>query len=173
MRRYLLVLDMDLLALNEELDLEPVNYLVARQEQERAEVVVLAVVASRPVKPSPLELLLGAATAHGQSAPAKYPTAPQPGHHVNAAAEHRMNLAVRHLKTIGYQASGLISDEELVKAAGAETRRHHYDEVILAAGRHGGSWLARSLHLDPVHQLRRKVQRLVILPPGSAAKPDR
>jgi hypothetical protein len=58
-RRYLLMLDMDLLALDEELDREPVNYLVARQEQERAEVVVLAVVASRPVKPSPLELLLG------------------------------------------------------------------------------------------------------------------
>ena len=173
MRRYLLVLDMDLLALDEELDREPVNYLAARKEQERAEVVVLAVVASRPAKLSPLELLLGAATAHGQSAPAKYPTAPQPGHHGNAAAEHSTNLAVRRLKTIGYQASGLISDEELVKAVGAETRRHHYDEVIVTAGRQGGSWLARSLHLDPVHQLRRKVQRLVILPPGSAAKPDR
>jgi hypothetical protein len=43
------------------------------------------------------------------------------------------------LKTIGHQASGLISDEELVKAVGAETRRHHYDEVISAAGRHDGS----------------------------------
>src|SRR5215831_12105540 len=171
MRRYLLVLDLDLLALNEELDLAPVSYLLAREEQERGEVVVLAVVARRQVKLSPLELLLGAATAHGQSAPAKYPTAPQPGHHVNAAAEHRTNLAVRHLKTIGYQASSLMSDEELVKAVGAETRRHHYDEVVLATGRQGGSWLARSLHLDPVHQLRRKVQRLVILPPGSGAKP--
>ena len=135
--------------------------------------MVLAVVASRPVKLSPLELLLGAATAHGQSAPAKYPTAPQPGHHVNVAAEHRTNLAVRRLKTIGYQARGLISDEELVTAVGAEARRHHYDEVILAAGRRDGGWLARSLHLDPVHQLRRKVQQLVILPPGSGAKPDR
>src|SRR5262249_57805147 len=119
---------------------------------------------------SPLELLLGAATAHGQSAPAKYPTAPQPGHHVNSAA-HRTNLAVRHLKTIGYQASGLMSDEELVKAVGAETRRHHYDEHILAAGSQGGGRLARSLRLDPIHQLRRKVQRLVILPPGQGAKP--
>ena len=171
MRRYLLVLGMGLLTLNEELDLEPVNYLVGRQEQERGEVVVLAVVANRPVKLSPLELLLGAATAHGQSAPAKYPTAPQPGHHVSAAAEHRMNLAVRQLKTIGYQARGLMSDQELVKAVGAETRRHRYDEVIVAAGRQGG-WLARSLHLDPVHQLRRKVQRLVILPPGQGAKPN-
>jgi hypothetical protein len=172
MRRYLLVLDMDLLAPNEELDLEPVNYLIARQEQERGEVVVLAVVAKRQVKLSPLELLLGAATAHGQSAPAKYPTAPQPGHHVHSAAEHRTNLAVRHLKTIGYQASGLMSDEELVKAVGAETRRHHYDEVILAAGRQSGGRLARSLRLDPIRQLRRKVQRLVILPPGQGAKPD-
>ena len=60
MRRYLLVLGMGLLTLNEELDLEPVNYLVGRQEQERGEVVVLAVVANRPVKLSPLELLLGA-----------------------------------------------------------------------------------------------------------------
>ena len=49
-RRYLLVLDMDLLAQNEELDLEPINYLVARQEQERGEVVVLSVVANRQVK---------------------------------------------------------------------------------------------------------------------------
>jgi hypothetical protein len=35
MRRYLVVLDMDLLALDEELDLEPVNYLAARPERER------------------------------------------------------------------------------------------------------------------------------------------
>jgi hypothetical protein len=97
--------------------------------------VVLSIAASRQVKLSPLELLLGAATAHSQSAPAKYPTGPQPGHDVTAAAEHRMNLAVRHLKAIGYRASGLISDEELMKAVRAETRAHHYDEVILATGR--------------------------------------
>jgi len=36
MRRYLLVLDMDLLALDEELDLELVNYLLAQQEQRAA-----------------------------------------------------------------------------------------------------------------------------------------
>src|SRR4029077_15848322 len=64
MRRYLLVLDMDLLALDEELDLEPINYLVAQQveEQERGEVVVLSLVATRQAKLSPLELVLGAAT---------------------------------------------------------------------------------------------------------------
>jgi len=111
-----------------------------------------------------------------QSAPAKYPTAPQPGHGVNAAAaaEHRMNLAVRKLKAIGYQASGLISDQELVKAVRAETRRHHYDEVILVTGRQGGSWLARSLHLDPVHQLQRRWgQHLAVVTVGSGIKPDR
>jgi hypothetical protein len=172
MRRYLLVLDMDLPGLGEDLDLEPINYLAARQEQERGDVVVLSVAASRQAKLSPLELLLGAATAHGQAAPAKYPTAPQPGHDVNAAAERRLNLAVRHLKTVGYKASGLISDQELVKAVGAETRAHDYDEVILAAGRHGGSWLARSLHLDPIHQLRRRWgQRLVIFAAGPGTKP--
>ena len=110
MRRYLLVLDMDLLALDEELDLEPINYLVAQQEQQPCEVVVLSLVATRQAKLSPLELVLGAATA--QQAPAKYPIAPQPGHDINAAAEHRMRRAVRHLKTIGCQASGLISDQD-------------------------------------------------------------
>lgn len=175
MQRYLLVLDMDLLALDEELDLKPINYLVARQEQdqERGEVVVLSLAATRQAKLSPLELVLGAATAQAQITPAKYPTAPQAGHDISAAAEHRMNLAVRHLKTIGYQATGIISDQELVKAVRAETRAHHYDEVILATGRQGGSGLARGLHLDPMHQLRRRWgQRLIIFPSGPSTKPS-
>jgi hypothetical protein len=173
MRRYLLVLDMDLLALDEELDLQPINYLVARQEQGRGEVVVLSLVATRQGSLSRLELALGAAVSNNMAAPAKYPVAPRPDHDVNAAAEHRMNLAVRQLKTIGYQASGLIADEELVKAVRAETRAHHYDEVILATGRQGGSRLARRLHSDPVHQLRRRLgQRLVIFASGSGAKLD-
>jgi len=67
-----------------------------------------------------------------------------------------MNLAVRHLKTIGCQASGLISDEGLLKAVRAETRGHEYDEVILAARRERGTRLARALRLDPVHRLRRR-----------------
>jgi hypothetical protein len=170
MRRYLLVLDMDLLALDKELDLEPINHLVARQEQERGEVVVLSLVATRQAKLSPLELVLGAATGHG---PAKFPTAPQPGHDITAAAEHRMNRAVRHLKTIGYQASGIISDEDLAKAVGAETRRHDYDEVILATGRQGGTRLARSLHMDPIHQLQRRWgQRLTVFTSGPDKKPN-
>ena len=166
MRRYLLVLDMDLLAVDEELDLQPINYLVARQEQEPCEVVVMSLVRSRQARLPAMQLALGAVSG-------KFPFAPQPDHDIGAAAEHRMDLAVRQLKTIGCQASGLLSDEDdLVKAVRSETQRHHYDEVILAAGRQGGNWLARSLHLDPVHQLRRKVQRLVILPPGSGAKPN-
>jgi hypothetical protein len=166
MRRYLLVLDMDLLALDEELDLQPINYLVERQEQEQSEVVVLSLVATRQAKLSLLELALGAAISLNLPAPVKYPVAPRPGHDINAAAEHRMNLAVRHLTAIGYQASGLISDEELVKAVRAETRIHDYDEVILATGRQGDSWLTRTLHVGPVHQLRRRWrQRMIVLTP--------
>ena len=83
-----------------------------------------------------------------------------------------MNLAVGHLRTVGCQASGLISDQELVKAVGAETRRYDYDEVILATGRQGGTRLARGLRLDPVHQLRRRWgQRLVIFAADPGAKP--
>ena len=166
MRRYLLVLDMDLLALDEELDLQPINYLVERHEQERGEIVVLSLAATRQAKLSRLEFALGAAISLNIPAPVKYPVAPRPGHDINAAAEHRMNLAVRHLKALGYRASGLISDEGLVEAVRAETRAHDYDEVILATGRQGGGWLARTLHADPVHQLRRRWgQRLVIFAP--------
>jgi hypothetical protein len=172
MRRYLLVLDMDLLALDEELDQEPVSYLVAQQEQQPCDVVVLSLVATRQAKLSPLELVLGAATGHAQQAPAKFPTAPQPGHDICAAAEHRMNLTVRHLKTIGCRASGIINDQDLVPAVRAETRAHHYDEVIVAAGRQGGTRLARGLHRDPVHQLRRRWgRRLVIFTAGTGTKP--
>jgi len=165
MRRYLLVLDMDLLAVDAELDLAPINYLVARQEQEPCEVVVMSLVRSRQAKLPAMELLLGARVG-------KFPVAPKPDHDLSAAAEHRMNLAMRHLKTIGCQADGLLSDEDdLVKAVRSETRRHDYDEVILATGGQGGSALARALHLDPIHQLRRRFgARLVVFPaaPGAA-----
>jgi hypothetical protein len=156
MGRYLLVLDSDLLALDEQLDLAPLNYLIERQEHEPCEVVVLSLVDTGQTKLSSLELLLGGTTAHAIYAPAKFPTAPRPDHDVSAAAEHRMNLTVRHLTAIGCQASGLISDEDLVKAVDAETRSCDYDEVILATSGHDGSWLARTLHLDPVHHLERR-----------------
>ena len=164
MRRYLLVLDMDLLAVDEELDLQPINHLVAQQEQEPCEVVVMSLVRSRQARLPAMELVLGAHSG-------KFPVAPQPDHDISIAAEHRMNLAVRHLKTIGCQASGLLSDEgDLVKAVRSETRRHDYDEVILATGRQGASPLARGLHLDPVHQLRRRLgQRLIVFPRGPDA----
>jgi hypothetical protein len=165
-RRYLLVLDMDLLAADEELDLQPINHLVALQEQEPCEVVVMSLIRSRQARLPAMELVLGARSG-------KFPVAPQPDHDISAAAEHRMDLAVRHLKTIGCQASGLLSDEgDLVKAVRSETRRHDYDEVILATGGQGASSLARGLHLDPAHQLRRRLgQRLIVFPRSSDA-PD-
>jgi hypothetical protein len=154
MGRYLLVLDMDLLAMDEENDLEPINYLVAKQEQEPCEVVVLSLADTSQTRLPATELLLGAQAG-------KFPVAPQADHDVSAAAEHRMNLAVRHLQTIGCQASGLISDQDLVKAVRAETARHDYDEVILATGRQGSS----RLRLDPAHRLRRTWgKRLTVFP---------
>jgi hypothetical protein len=155
-RRYLLVLDMDLLALDEELNLEPISYLVARQEEQPCEVTVLSLADTRQAKLPAMELLLGAQVG-------KFPVAPEPDHDVSAAAEHRMNLAVRHLKAIGCQATGMISDQELVKAVRSETRGHDYDEVIVATGGQSGSKLAQVLHLDPLHQLRwRWGKRLVL-----------
>ena len=135
MQRYLLVLDMDLLAVDEKFDLEPINYLVAQQEREPCEVVVLSLVDTAQTKLPAMELLLGAKVG-------KFPVAPRPDHDISAAAEHRMNLAVRHLKMIGCRASGLISDEDLLKAVRDETRRGDYDGVILATGRQDDSLLA-------------------------------
>src|ERR1700745_2917934 len=135
MRRYLLVLDMDLLAVDEQLSMEPIHYLVSRQEQGQCRVVVLSLAGSRQARLPAMELLLGARVG-------KFPVAPRPDHDISADAEHRMNLAVRHLKTIGCQASGLLSDEDdLVKAVRSETARHDYDEVILATGRQSAPWL--------------------------------
>jgi hypothetical protein len=173
MRRYLLVLNTDLLALDEELDQEPINYLAGRQQQEPCEIVVLSLADTSQKKLPSLELLLGAATARGQYVPAKYPAAPRPDHDVSAAAEHRMNLAVRHLTTIGCQASGLISEEDMVKAVNAETSRNEYDEVILAIRGHEGSWLGRTLHLDPIHHLQRRWgKKLTVFTAGRDPKPD-
>ena len=76
--------------------------------------------------------------------------------HYSAAAEHRMNLAVHYLEVTGCAASGIVSDQDPVKAVRSETRARDYDAVIVATGRLGGSWLAHLLHLDPVHQLRRR-----------------
>ena len=56
MRRYLVVLDMDLLAADEELDLEPISYLVAQQEREPCEAVVLSLANTRQVRLPAAEL---------------------------------------------------------------------------------------------------------------------
>jgi len=160
MRRYLLVLDMDLLAMDEEHDLAPINYLVAKQEQEPCEVVVLSLAEVRQTKLPAMEVVLGARSG-------KFPVAPKADHDIGAAAEHRMNLAVRHLRTIGCQASGLISDQDLVKAVRTESGIHDYDQVVLATGRQDSSRLARVLGRDPVQQLRRKWgERLIVFPEG-------
>jgi hypothetical protein len=156
MRRYLLVLDMDLLAVDEARNLEPINYLLARQEQDPCEVVVLSLADTGQAKLPAAELLLGAQMG-------KFPVAPRPDHDIAAAAEHRMNLAVRHLKTIGCRATGVISDEDLVTAVRAEARGHAYDEVILATGRQTSSWLDRIMGRDPVQRLRRRWGRRLIV----------
>jgi hypothetical protein len=169
MRRYLLVLDTDLLALDDKLDQEPINYLVEQQEQDQSEVVVLSLAGQ--TKLSSLELVLGGASS-GISTLAKFPTGPPPDHNLSAAAEQRMNLTVRHLKAIGCQASGLISDEDLVKAVDAETRRHDYDEIILMTSSQEGSWLARALHRDPIHHLQRHWGRKLTVFTGPSAKAE-
>lgn len=154
---------MDLLAVDDDLDLEPINYLVAQQEREPCAVVVLSLVDTSQARLPSLELLLGAQVG-------KFPVAPRPDHNVGAAAEHRMHLAVRHLKAIGCQASGIISDEgDLARAVRSEAEHHDYAAVILATGRPHGSRLARTLHLDPVRRLRRRLgDRLVVFPSGPA-----
>jgi hypothetical protein len=164
MRRYLVVLDMDLLAADEELNLEPINYLVAQQEREPCEAVVLSLANTRQTRLPAAELLLGAQVG-------KFPVAPRPRYDVGAAAEHRMNLTVRHLTAIGCEASGFVSDEEdLVKAVLSEARNRDDVAVLLVTGRQRGSSLSRWLHLDPVHQLRRRLgQRLIVFPLGPDA----
>ena len=160
MRRYLLVLDMDLLAVDEQLGLEPISYLLARQQEQPSEVVVLSLADHRQERLPALELLLGTS-----SNITKFPVAPQPGHDIGAAAGHRMNNAVRHLRAIGCQASGYISDDDLVTAVRTETRARHYDQVILATGRQHSTRLAQALHRDPARRLRPRLgRRLIVFP---------
>ena len=165
MQRYLLVLDTDLAAGNG-LDLQPIDTLLAPDDQEPCEVVVLSLVDTSKTKLPTAEFLLGAQVG-------KFPVAPRPDHDISAAAEHRMSLAVSHLNTLGCKTSGLISDEDLASAVRSETRSHDYDRVILTTGRHEASWLARTQGRDPVHKLRRQWgQQLVTFSPGSGATPD-
>jgi hypothetical protein len=167
MRRYLLVLDMDLLAVDEQLGLEPISYLLARQQEQPTEVVVLSLADHRQARLPALELLLGTS-----SNITKFPVAPQPDHDIGAAAEYRMNLTVRHLRVIGCQASGFISDDDLVTAVRAETRARHYDQVILATGRQPGTWLARALRYDPTSRLLPRLGQRLIVFPRAPGKPN-
>jgi len=170
MPRYLLVLDTDLPSGDGQLDLEPIDRLVTRQEQP-CQVTVLSLVDNRQGRLPRGELLLGGA-AGGYQAGTKFPVAPKAGHDMSAAAGHRMHSAVRQLKSIGCQASGIISDEDLAKAVRSEARGHEYDAVILATGRQSGTRLARILGRDPVHQLRRHWRRrLIVLGHQSGATP--
>ena len=167
MQRYLLVLDTDLPITEEELRRGPVSHLAARHEQEPAEVVVLSL-ASSP-RGSGMELLLGAGISIGTVVPV-LARAPRPDHDVSAAAEHRMNRTVQHLKAIGCRASGIISDSDMLEAVRTETRAHNYDQVILTTSRQSGPLLARLLRRDPVHRLRRRCkQQLIVLPLSQAA----
>lgn len=162
MRRYLLVLDMDLLAMDEEQGLKPISYLVARQEQEPCDVVVLSLVATQPKMPV---VILA-----GSGIPPHPSLASQPG--LSADAEHRMNQAMRHLTTIGCRASGIISSDDLVAAVRSETRGRGYDEVILATGRQAGHGLAHVVGRDPVQQLRREWGERLIVFPASQREDD-
>lgn len=165
MQRYLLVLDIGLPVMDEELDRGPISYLAARQVQEPIEVVVMAL-GSSPRLPAMDLLLGGAVSIIGLT---KFPFAPPPDQEVNAAAEHRMNLAVRHLQATGCQASGIISDEDLMDAVLFETRSHSYDAMILATSRQADPWLRRVLHRNPIHRLRHRWgKRLIVFPLGLA-----
>jgi hypothetical protein len=67
MRRHLLVLDMDLPAADEKFDLEPVNYLVALEEQGPCEAVVLSLANTAQARLPAAELLLGAQSGSSRS----------------------------------------------------------------------------------------------------------
>jgi hypothetical protein len=167
MQRYLLILDTDLPIGDEELYRGPISHLATRHGQQPNEVVVLSL-ASSP-RGSTMELLLGAGISIATVVPVLSRT-PRPDHDVNAAAEHRMNRAVQHLRGTGCQASGIISDSDMLEAVRAETRAHHYDQVILATNMQGGPRLARLLRRDPVHRLRRRCkQQLTVVPLGQTA----
>jgi hypothetical protein len=130
-------------------------------------VVVLSLADHHKARLPALELLLGTS-----SNITKFPVTPQADHNIGAAAEHRMNLAVRHLRVIGCQASGFISDDDLVTAVRAEARARHYDQVILATGRQPGTWLARALRLDPTSRLLPRLGQRVIVFPSAPGKPN-
>jgi hypothetical protein len=164
MRRYLLVLNRDLISADQQSRPEPISYLAAQQEQEPCEVVVLTLITTRQGQVPPF-MRLSTSRQIGRD-PGR---ASLPDHDVRAA-EQRMNSAVHQLDSIGCHTTGVITGQrQLVMAVRAEIHGRDYDEVILVTGRRG-PWLARVLGLDPVQRLRIRLgHRLVIFRPGTAA----
>lgn len=167
-RRYLLVLDMDLLAFDDRFDEQPLNYLLACQATQPGEVFVLSLVGADGPPRSSLEFL-------GQgvfTTPLTMPTLVRQADPELAAqgrqetyARDRMLRAVQHLRVLGYQADGAISHDPLLRAMRVELRRCPFDQVIVATVRQTRSRLARGLHCDPVHRLHRRLgDRVVIFP---------
>ena len=75
MRRYLLVLNTDLLVVDEDQTSEPViDHLAAKHEQERCEVTVLSLVDTSQTKLPATELLLGAPGREDAGAPSPITT---------------------------------------------------------------------------------------------------
>jgi hypothetical protein len=76
----------------------------------RRYLVVLSLAATWQAKLSPLELVLGAAIAHGHSAPAKISARPA-GHDLSATAKYRLHLAVRQPRAVSSRpARRLVND---------------------------------------------------------------
>ena len=75
MARYLVVLDMDLLAVDEQLDLESISYLRARRGERKPEVTVLLLSDRRQGRPPALEPLPSTS-----SSVTKFPVSPRPDH---------------------------------------------------------------------------------------------
>jgi hypothetical protein len=160
MRRYLLVLDRDLVTSDEQSSLEPINYLAARQDEEP----VLTLVQTRQAQVPPFMALYIADKV------GRHPAKSLPGHDVGAA-EYRMNSAVLQLGQVGCHAVGVITGRrQLDTAVRAEIRGRDYDEVIVVTGR-SSPWLARFLRLDPMHRLWLRLgHRLTVFPLRAAAR---
>lgn len=54
----------------------------------------------------------------------------------------------------------------------AETGSHDYDEIVLMTGSQEGSWLARTLQLDPVHKLQRHWGKKLTIFTTDGTEPD-
>jgi hypothetical protein len=99
MRRYLIVLDMDFLAADEELDLEPINYLVAEQERGPCEAVVLSLTDTSGSKMPGTEMLLGANMGVFPRAPRRCASAGERAGTVMSEVRHRDYDAVLLVST--------------------------------------------------------------------------